>query len=86
VGSWTAAIVRIAALGDPDAVEVGDFHIPNHVTYALAGEPKGCDARMLELLEPFKGHRQRVIRLVHAGCRRPPRRGPRMYVADYAAM
>ncbi len=52
IGPWTAAEVGVRALGDVDAVSVGDFHLPNLVAYALAREPRGTDARMLELLEP----------------------------------
>jgi hypothetical protein len=48
------------------------------VTYALAGEPRGDDARMLELLEPFRGRRAIVMRLLESGGPRPPRRGQRM--------
>ena len=39
VGPWTAAEVVRIAFGDPDAVSVGDYHIPNTVAWALAGEP-----------------------------------------------
>src|SRR4029453_406544 len=46
--------------GDPDAVPVGDFHLPHLVAGALAGEPRGTDERMLEPLAPFAGHRRRV--------------------------
>lgn len=67
VGPWTAARMGLIALGDPDAVAVGDLHLPHLVTSALAGEPRGTDERMLELLEPFRGHRGRVIRLLLAG-------------------
>jgi len=67
VGPWTAARVGLIALGDPDAVAVGDLHIPHLVTWSLAGERRGSDERMLELLEPFRGHRGRVIRLLMAG-------------------
>jgi 3-methyladenine DNA glycosylase/8-oxoguanine DNA glycosylase len=67
VGPWTAARIGLIALGDPDAVTIGDLHIPHLVTWALAGERRGSDARMLELLEPFRGHRGRVIRLLMAG-------------------
>jgi len=66
IGPWTAALVTAVALGDPDAVPVGDYHIPNGVAWALAGEPRGTDERMVELLEPFRGHRWRVIRLIKA--------------------
>jgi 3-methyladenine DNA glycosylase/8-oxoguanine DNA glycosylase len=67
VGPWTAARIGLIALGDPDAVTIGDLHIPHMVTWALAGERRGSDERMLELLEPFRGHRGRVIRLLMAG-------------------
>jgi 3-methyladenine DNA glycosylase/8-oxoguanine DNA glycosylase len=69
VGPWTAARTALIALGDPDAVPVGDLHIPHMVTWALAGERRGSDERMLELLEPFRGHRGRAIRLMLAGAR-----------------
>ena len=78
VGPWTAAEVALVALGDADAVSVGDYHLPDQVAWALAGEPRADDARMLELLEPWRGHRGRVIRLVVAGSGAAPRRGPRM--------
>ncbi|HEX8968008.1 MAG TPA: DNA-3-methyladenine glycosylase 2 family protein [Chloroflexota bacterium] len=67
VGPWTAARVGLIALGDADAVSVGDLHLPHVVSWALAGERRGSDERMLELLEPFRGHRGRVIRLLLAG-------------------
>jgi 3-methyladenine DNA glycosylase/8-oxoguanine DNA glycosylase len=78
VGLWTAAEVAAVALGDPDAVSVGDFHLKHQVCWALAGEPRGTDERMLELLEPWRGHRGRVVRLLVAGHTRYPRRGPRL--------
>ncbi len=67
VGPWTAARVAMLALGDGDAVFVGDLHLPHLVTSALAGERRGSDERMLELLEPYRGHRARVVRLLLAG-------------------
>lgn len=78
VGPWTAAEVGLRALGDPDVVSVGDFHLAHAVCWALAGEERGTDERMLELLAPYAGHRARVIRLIEAGGIRAPRRGPRM--------
>ncbi|HEV3234831.1 MAG TPA: DNA-3-methyladenine glycosylase 2 family protein [Candidatus Dormibacteraeota bacterium] len=78
IGPWTAAEVAIVALGDADAVSVGDYHVPNLVSWALAGEPRGDDARMLELLEPYRGHRGRVVRLLEAAGMSAPRRGPRL--------
>ena len=78
VGPWTAAEVARAALGDADAVSEGDYHLPHQVAWALAGEARADDARMLELLEPYRGHRGRVIRLLVAGHPGPPRFGPRL--------
>jgi 3-methyladenine DNA glycosylase/8-oxoguanine DNA glycosylase len=77
IGPWTAAEVMLRAAGDPDAVSVGDFHLPNLVAFTLAGEIRGTDARMLELLEPWRGHRARVIRLLETSGLRPPAFGPR---------
>jgi 3-methyladenine DNA glycosylase/8-oxoguanine DNA glycosylase len=78
VGPWTAAEAGLRALGDADAVSVGDFHLCHAVCWALAGEPRGTDGRMLELLAPYAGHRARVIRLIEAAGVQAPRRGPRM--------
>lgn len=84
IGPWTAAEVARLALGDADAVSVGDFHLPNVVTWALAREPRGDDARMLELLAPYQGHRGRVQRLLEAGGIRAPKYGPRSDVRAIA--
>jgi 3-methyladenine DNA glycosylase/8-oxoguanine DNA glycosylase len=78
VGPWTAAEVGARAYGDPDAVSVGDFHLPTLVAWALAGEPRASDERMLELLEPYRGQRGRVQRLLELSGIRAPRYGPRM--------
>ncbi len=78
VGPWTAAEAGRAAFGDPDAVSVGDYHVPSLVAWALAGEPHADDARMLQLLEPYSGQRARVVRLLELARVYPPRRGPRM--------
>jgi 3-methyladenine DNA glycosylase/8-oxoguanine DNA glycosylase len=86
VGQWTAAETARAAFGDPDAVSVGDFHLPNLVSWALAGEARGDDARMLELLEPFRGQRARVVRLLELSGIRPPRYGPRMPIRSIASI
>jgi 3-methyladenine DNA glycosylase/8-oxoguanine DNA glycosylase len=78
IGPWTVAEVSRIALGDADAVSVGDFHLPHLVSWVLAGEPRGSDERMLELLEPYRPHRGRVLRLLVASGIRPPAFGPRM--------
>jgi 3-methyladenine DNA glycosylase/8-oxoguanine DNA glycosylase len=74
------------ALGDPDAVPVGDLHLPHLVAWALAGEHAATDARMLELLEPFRGHRARVVRLLEESGIRPEMHGPRMQPHSIAAI
>jgi 3-methyladenine DNA glycosylase/8-oxoguanine DNA glycosylase len=77
IGPWTSAQVLHMIAGDPDAVPVGDWHLPAHVAYALAGERDADDARMLELLEPFRPQRARALRLIIAGTAGPERRAPR---------
>ncbi len=77
IGPWTAAMVTASSMGDADAVPLGDYHIPNTVAWALAGEERASDQRMLELLEPYTGHRWRVIRLAK-GLGEAPKHGPRL--------
>jgi 3-methyladenine DNA glycosylase/8-oxoguanine DNA glycosylase len=83
IGGWTAAEVVQRALGDPDTVSVGDYHVKDVVGFALTGRRHTDDAGMLELLEPWRGHRQRVVRLLLSGGPRRPRRGPRFAPTDY---
>ena len=82
VGAWTSAETRIRAFGDPDAVSVGDYHLAHEIGYALTGQRVDDDG-MLELLAPWAGHRQRVIRLLGASGPREPRRGPRLAPEDH---
>ena len=82
VGPWTAAKVALAALGDADAVEVGDYHLPHMIGYALEGTPRSSDERMLELLDPYRGQRARVIRLLYLAGIGAPRFGPHMPLRD----
>jgi 3-methyladenine DNA glycosylase/8-oxoguanine DNA glycosylase len=86
VGGWTAAETVRLVLGDPDAVSVGDYNLPSLVSWALAGEPRGDDARMLELLEPYHGQRARVVLLLEMSGLRPPRRGPRLAPREIASI
>ncbi|MEZ5178406.1 MAG: hypothetical protein R2746_09000 [Acidimicrobiales bacterium] len=82
VGPWTAAEVALVALGDADAVPVGDAHLPSTITYALTGTAVDDDDAMLEALEPFAGQRGRVIALVGAAGIHAPRHGPRYAPRD----
>jgi 3-methyladenine DNA glycosylase/8-oxoguanine DNA glycosylase len=80
VGEWTAAETAQRAFGDADAVSVGDYHIPKMIGWTLLGRPVD-DAVMLELLEPMRPHRHRVVRLLEAsGLAYEPRRGARLPV------
>jgi 3-methyladenine DNA glycosylase/8-oxoguanine DNA glycosylase len=78
VGPWTVGEVCRIALGDPDAISVGDYHLPHIVSWAFAGEPRGTDERMLELLEPYRGQRGRVEVLLEASGITAPAFGPKM--------
>lgn len=84
IGAWTSAEVARAALGDPDAVSVGDYHLKHLVCWALAREEHGSDGRMLELLEPFAGHRGRVCLLLEDGRLRAARKAPRQKIEPLA--
>lgn len=84
VGVWTSAETRIRAFGDPDAVSIGDYHLAHQVGYALTGRRVDDDG-MLELLAPWAGQRQRVIRLIGMSGAREPRRGPRLHPEDHRA-
>ncbi|MEZ0448245.1 DNA-3-methyladenine glycosylase family protein [Cellulomonas sp. ICMP 17802] len=77
IGPWTVAEIASRALGDADAVSVGDFHLAHLVGWALTGR-RTDDPGMLTLLEPWAGHRQRVIRLLElTQAANAPRFGPR---------
>jgi len=82
VGIWTAAETTQRAHGDADSVSVGDYHLPAVVGWALIGSPVDDDG-MLELLAPWAGHRQRVMRLIEASGFAKPRFGPRMTIQDH---
>ena len=77
IGPWTGGHVMGIAWGDSDAVPIGDFHLPNTVAFALAGEDRGDDDRMLDLLQPYRGHRRRVILLLKTAGIKAPKFGPR---------
>ena len=83
VGVWTSAEVASRSLGDADAVSYGDVHVAPNVVYALTGETDGTDERLAQLLEPWAGHRGRVVRLVELTGLSRPARGPRYSPLDH---
>jgi 3-methyladenine DNA glycosylase/8-oxoguanine DNA glycosylase len=77
VGVWTAAEIRQRAHGDPDAISWSDYHVAGNVSWALTGQVLD-DAGCAEAVEPYRGHRYRVQRLLELAGVARPRRGPRM--------
>jgi endonuclease III len=82
IGAWTVAETLQRAIGHPDLVSVGDYHLPNMVVHLLTGRARGTDEEMLELLAPWAGQRQRVMRLVELTRIAAPRFGPRFAYTD----
>lgn len=86
VGEWTAAETAQRALGHPDAVSVGDYHLHDLVVHFFTGRPRGGDDEMLSVLAPWAGQRQRVVRLVELSGVAKPRFGPRFSPVDIRAI
>lgn len=80
VGEWTIGVVLATALGEPDAIAVGDYHLKNVVTHALTGRARGTDAHMLDLLQPYRGQRGRVVQLLMLDGHGAPKFGPRQRI------
>lgn len=86
IGPWTAAETLQRSNGDPDALTVGDLHLPRIIGYSLTGARNTDDAGMLELLAPYEGQRHRAARLIMLTGRGPARRQPRFPVGDIARL
>ncbi|MGW7521236.1 DNA-3-methyladenine glycosylase family protein [Streptomyces sp. NPDC054796] len=86
IGPWTAAETLQRSNGAPDALTVGDLHLPRIIGYALTGARDTDDAGMLELLAPYEGQRHRAARLILLTGRKPARRQPRFPVGDIARL
>lgn len=86
IGPWTSAETVQRSNGAPDAVTVGDLHLPGIIGYALAGDRTADDEAMLKLLIPYEGQRHRAARLILLSGRTPARRQPRMPKGDIAAL
>lgn len=82
IGPWTAAEILQRTHGSPDHVSVGDFHLAADVGAALTGK-RTDDAGMLALLEPWRGHRQRVVRMIVLTGFRKQAYGPRLAPQDH---
>ena len=84
IAAPVTTLIDASGIGDANAVAVGDFHLKNLVSYNLAGEPRGTDDRMLELLAPYAGQRGRVVRLLQLDGQAPPAFGPRQRILPMA--
>lgn len=74
IGQWTVGYLSAQTWGDADALILGDYGIPSLVSWLLTGEEKADDARLVDLLEPYRPHRYRVVKLAYAAGLQPPRR------------
>jgi 3-methyladenine DNA glycosylase/8-oxoguanine DNA glycosylase len=83
IGLWTSAETVVVSHGDTDSVSVGDFHHKNEVAWHLTGRPRGTDEEMIKLLEEFRPHRARVMRLL-ATLGHAPAFAPRMPLRSIA--
>ena len=86
VGAWTAAEALQRAMGHPDAISVGDYHLADWVVHFFTGRARGSDDEMEQLLAPWAGQRQRVVRLIELAGLGKPRFGPRYSPLDITAL
>lgn len=86
IGVWTDAVVAAQVFGDADAVPFRDVHVCHDVGYALTGSARSSDVQLRDLLEPWRGHRFRVVRLSQLCRVSAPRFGPRYAPIDIASM
>jgi len=82
IGVWTAATAGGIAFGDPDALLVGDYHVKNTVSFALAGKPRGTDDEMIALMQPYRGQRARVVKWLELDGWLAPKFGPRQRISS----
>ncbi|THJ66490.1 3-methyladenine DNA glycosylase [Arthrobacter echini] len=82
IGVWTVAEVVQRTHGCPDSISVGDYHLAAYVSAALTGR-RTDDAGMVELLRPWAGQRQRVVRALYASGFRKQAFGPRLTPEDH---
>lgn len=86
IGPWTSAETVQRSNGAPDAVTVGDLHLPGIVGHALAGDRTADDEEMLRLLAPYEGQRHRAARLILLSGHTPSRRKPKMPKTNIALL
>lgn len=85
IGDWTLQSLRGSVLGHADAVITGDYGLPHAVCWFFRRQERGSDEEMIELLEPYRGHRYRIQQLIMQAGITAPRRGPKMPVRNWRA-
>jgi len=86
LGPWTVNAAARLALGDPDAITVGDYWISHAVCSFFTGRARGTDEEMLALVERWTGQRGRVERLVGLSGHRVQRFAPGVRTPHIASM
>lgn len=69
-GPWTTGLLLGLGTADADAIVLGDVHLPHDLSALLTDVPVGSDDEMIRLLEPFRPHRFRVVRVLLGSGRR----------------
>ena len=69
-GPWTTGLLLGLGTADADAIVLGDVHLPHDISALLTDVPVGSDDKMVALLEPFRPHRFRVVRVLMGSGRR----------------
>ncbi|MDO5635173.1 MAG: 3-methyladenine DNA glycosylase [Micrococcus sp.] len=82
IGVWTAAEALQRSHAAADLVAVGDYHLAQFVGQVLTGRRTDDDG-MLRLLQPWEGHRQRVVRMIGLSGERKQAFGPKLTPADH---
>ena len=88
MGVWTATSTVGACHGDPDTIVLRDYGLPTMVNYFFTGDARrlpadqGGDEAMIAHLEPWRGHRQRVVQLIKRAGPKPSRRAPGAFNPD----
>jgi len=82
VGVWTSAEVLQRSHGAADAVSIGDAHLSHQIGTWFTGD-RLDDNGMLEVLAPYAGERQRVVRLITSEGVEVQRFGARATIEDH---
>lgn len=82
IGQWTTAEALQRSHASADLPSVGDYHLAHYVGQVLTGRRTDDDG-MLKLLEPFRPHRQRVVRLIKLSGTAMERFGPKLSPEDH---